>query len=93
MNSSPFRLIVSSVVVAVALLATPPSAQAAVDCTVPRGLEQQRACTVAAEGAESLRRFRDRTRAIYSIYMPDYAKAIAPKAGADFDRVKVARRS
>jgi hypothetical protein len=73
-----------------AIVATPP-ALAAVDCGAPRGIDQQRACKAAEEGVDSLRRFSERTRNIYQIYVHDYTAAIAPRAGTNDDaRIKVA---
>lgn len=73
----------------IAVLATSLPAHAAVDCTAPAGIEQRRACKAAAEGAQSLRRFRERTRTIYAIHMQDYAKAIAV---AEVNPVRVSQR-
>ena len=76
-------------VAGVAVLAALP-ARAAVDCAAAAGVEQRRACKAATEGAQSLRRFRDRTRVIYAIHLPDYANAVAT---AQPDAVRVAVRS
>jgi hypothetical protein len=94
MNPSPFRPIASSLAVSlVALAMTLPARAAPVDCAVPRGVDQQRACKAAAEGAESLRRFSERTRSIYQIYVHDYSSAVRPTLAAkDPDRVILAER-
>ena len=76
-TSLPDPPLASLLIAGLAVLATSLPAQAAVDCAAPAGVEQWRACSAAAEGMQSLRRFSERTRSIYAIYMPDYAKAVA----------------
>ena len=93
MNPNPLRPILSSLAVSLVALATTLPAHAAVDCAAPKGVEQQRACQAAAGGVESLRRFSERTRNIYQIYMQDYARAITPTVTAkDVDPTNVAER-
>jgi hypothetical protein len=94
MNRTPLRPILFPLAVALVALATTLPAHAAVDCAVPKGVEQQRACKAAAEGVESLRRFSERTRNIYQIYVHDYSSAITPTVAAkDADETKVAATS
>lgn len=80
MNASNFRSTVSSLVLSFAALAATLPAHAAVDCATPRGIEQRRACEAAAQGAQSLRRFSERTRMIYAINVRDYVVAQSPVA-------------
>jgi hypothetical protein len=49
------------------------SAHAAYRCDVPRVGGEARACAAAAQGPTELRRFIERTRAIYRFYYWDYA--------------------
>jgi hypothetical protein len=88
-TTRPLHPTASMLIAGLALLAASSAAQAAVDCAAPAGIEQRRACEAAAQGAQSLRRFRERTRTIYAIHMQDYAKAIAAAAG---EPVRVAQR-
>ena len=89
MNKSRLpHLLACTFVAGVAVIAALP-ARAAVDCAAPAGVEQRRACKAATEGAQSLRRFRDRTRTIYAIHLQDYANAVAT---AQPDAVRVAAR-
>jgi hypothetical protein len=93
MNTSPLRPILSLLAVSLVALATTLPAHAAVDCDAAKGVEQRRACKAAAEGVESLRRFSERTRNIYQIYMQDYSRAIPPTVTAnDVDPTKLAER-
>ena len=84
----PLRPLASMLITGLALATSLP-ARAAVDCTAPAGIEQRRACKAAAESVQSLRRFSERTRTIYAIHMPDYAKAIA---AAQVDPMRVSQR-
>ena len=83
------KAMASLLIAGLAVLVTSFPARAAVDCTAPAGIEQRRACKAAAEGAQSLRRFRERTRTIYAIHMQDYAKALA---AAEVDPIRVSQR-
>ena len=49
-----------------------PTAQARTKCDGPRSRVDQKACAAAAEGPDALRRFVDRTKAIYGLYFWDY---------------------
>jgi hypothetical protein len=66
----------------VALLAgvaiAPQPVLAASRCDKPNGMIEQRACAKAAEGADALRRFVERTRSIYGLYYFDFARSDAP---------------
>lgn len=61
-----------------AMLATlafaPMAAHADGKCANPNGSIEQRACAMAAAGPDTLRRFVERTRGIYSLYYWDYAR-------------------
>jgi hypothetical protein len=50
------------------------SAHAAYRCDVPRVGPEARACAMAAQGPTELRRFIERTRAIYGLYYWDYVR-------------------
>ena len=50
------------------------SAHAAYRCDVPRAGPEARACAMAAQGPIELRRFIERTRAIYGLYYWDYVR-------------------
>jgi hypothetical protein len=50
------------------------SAHAANRCDVPQVGPDARACAVAANGSTELRRFIERTRAIYALYYWDYVR-------------------
>jgi hypothetical protein len=68
-----------------------PPAQAA-DCANPQGTGEARACAKAAEGATELRRFVERTQAIYNLYVQDFRVAGETVAAAPAaDTTKVAR--
>jgi hypothetical protein len=84
------RALLSAAAAALLAIVAAPPALAAVDCSAPRGIDQQRACKAAEEGVDSLRRFSERTRNIYQIYVHDYTPAIAPRAAKDDARIKVA---
>ena len=67
------------------ILASAPltSARAAYRCDAPRVDGEARACAAAAQGPTELRRFVERTRAIYNFYYWDYAPhAVATVAPA-----------
>jgi len=83
MNSKLMRGLMSSLTLSIAgsIVAVAAHAAAA-DCAAPKGIAEQRACEAASQGPESLRRFSERTRNIYHIYVQDYDKAVAPRAAA-----------
>ena len=58
------------------------SARAAYRCDVPRVGGEARACAAAAQGPTELRRFVERTRAIYRFYYWDYAPHAQAAAAA-----------
>ena len=49
-----------------------PTAQARTKCDGPQSQVDKKACAAAAEGPDALRRFVDRTKAIYGLYFWDY---------------------
>jgi len=53
---------------------TPGIALAANKCANPQGSVERRACAMSAAGPEALRRFIYRTRGIYNLYYPDFAR-------------------
>jgi hypothetical protein len=69
------RLIVTTTLAAcvAAFALVPGLASAAGKCDNPRGVVEQRACSMAAAGPDALRRFIQRTRGIYQLHYPDYA--------------------
>ncbi|HVO89914.1 MAG TPA: hypothetical protein VMV45_15340 [Casimicrobiaceae bacterium] len=67
------RLTTLTLAVGLAIALVPGFASAANKCADPHGSIEQRACTMAAAGPDALRRFIQRTRAIYQLYYPDYA--------------------
>ena len=58
------------------------SAHAANRCDAPRVGAEAKACAAAAQGATELRRFVERTRAVYGLYYEDYAQRTQPGAVA-----------
>jgi|SRR5436190_1286968 hypothetical protein len=70
-----FNLKSAGMVAAGVVLAFAPfvSARAEYRCDVPRIGGEARACAAAAQGPTELRRFVERTRAIYGFYYWDYA--------------------
>jgi hypothetical protein len=56
----------------------------AVDCAAPKGIEESRGCAAAKQGADTLRRYVDRTRMIHNLYYWDYAPFAA---GANVSKV------
>jgi hypothetical protein len=64
---------------ATALFATlvfaPAIAHADYKCANPSGSIERRACAMAAAGPDTLRRFVERTRGIYSLYYWDYVRS------------------
>jgi hypothetical protein len=88
------RTLSRTVVVWLALVATAglalPAAAEPVDCANPRGVGQSRACAAAREGTESLRRFLQRTQAIYGLSILDFDREVRPAvAGIADDRAPV----
>jgi hypothetical protein len=86
-------LLPALVVVAIGAFAGPAGATA-VDCAKPSGHEQQRACVAAANGVHELRRFIQRTRGVYILYIQDFESrftsvAAVPEAS---DALQLARR-
>lgn len=43
-------------------------------CAVPQGPVDRKACAAAADGPDALRRFVDRTKAVYGLYFWDYVQ-------------------
>jgi hypothetical protein len=74
--SSPLLRKVLVVVAVAAIVPTP--ALAGNRCDTPNGSIEQRACAKAAEGADALRRFVERTRTIYALNYFDYARGEDP---------------
>jgi hypothetical protein len=72
-------LLTAGLIAAAAPLA---SAQAANRCDVLRVGGEAKACAAAAQGPTELRRFVERTRAIYGLYYEDYAQRTHPAAAA-----------
>lgn len=56
------------------LAAAPLVSQAAYRCDVPRVGPEARACAMARQGPDELRRFIERTRSIYGLYFYDYVQ-------------------
>jgi hypothetical protein len=73
------RLQISTAVAAsLAVLAFAPMVAHAADrCANPNGSVEERACAMAAQGPEALRRFAERTRGIYNIYFFDFVRPSA----------------
>lgn len=91
MNANRMHPLLSSLVVAMAIAS--PAHAAPADCTAPKGIEQQRACKAATGGTESLRRFAERTRGVYNIYVYDYDNAIVnTQALGKSDATRLAER-
>jgi hypothetical protein len=82
-------LVTAGLIVAAAPLA---SAYAANRCDVPRVGGEAKACAAAAQGPTELRRFVERTRAVYGLYYEDYAQRsqAAAAAAASQDSSKAA---
>ena len=57
-----------------AMAFAPTAAQASYKCASPSGSIDVRACAMAAAGPDTLRRFVERTRGIYSLYYWDYVR-------------------
>jgi len=73
MNARP-SLSVGILALVATLASSSPPAQAASRCDDPQTAVDRRACSFAAQGPDALRRFVERTRAIYALYYPDYAR-------------------
>jgi hypothetical protein len=58
-----------------AIAFAPTGAQAAYKCANPNGSIERRACEMAAAGPDTLRRFVERTRGIYSLYYWDFVRS------------------
>jgi len=58
------------------------SAYAATRCDLPHTGPDARACAAAAQGPTELRRFIERTRAVYGLYYEDYARSAKPSIAA-----------
>lgn len=72
MNRFPVHAVASAALLAAMAFATTPGL-AASRCDNPNGRIEQRACAKAAESAQALRRFVERTRMIYALYYYDFA--------------------
>lgn len=70
--------------ISASLVAQP--AQARGKCDAPQNRIDVRACAAAAEGPDTLRRFVERTRAIYGLYFWDYVQDDVPKPLTDKGR-------
>jgi hypothetical protein len=64
----------AATVLLAAIAFAPAAANADYKCANPSGSVEQRACAMAAAGPDTLRRFVERTRGIYSLYYWDYAQ-------------------
>lgn len=72
------RLHLCTAAASLAVLAFAPMAAQADDrCANPNGSVEARACAMAAQGPETLRRFVERTRGIYNLYFFDFARPSA----------------
>ena len=69
--------------VALAGILCAPSAFAAYRCDNPAGIADRRACAYAAQGPDALRRFIERTRAVYGLYYWDYVRPMSNGRAAD----------
>lgn len=69
----PLIALAAAIVLATTLV--PPAHSAAVDCANPQGTGQARACEKAALGPTELRRFIERTQAIYLLSIRDFSVA------------------
>lgn len=58
------------------------SAHAATRCDLPHTGPDARACAAAGQGSTELRRFIERTRAVYGLYYEDYAGTEKPSIAA-----------
>lgn len=88
------RIAFTTAVAAMFVVATFGSApaRAAGKCERPQGVGEQRACAMAAQGNETLRRFVERTRPIYTLYYFDFAHD-EPQAAASAAPAQVAAAS
>jgi hypothetical protein len=68
----PLIALAAAIVLATTLV---PPAHSAVNCADPQGTGQVRACEKAAQGATELRRFIERTQAIYQLSWRDFQVA------------------
>ena len=69
--NKPISIIASGILLAAAAM---PAFGA--DCSAPAGFIEAKACAAARNGIDALRQFASRTRMIYGIHLPDYAKAL-----------------
>jgi hypothetical protein len=69
----PLIALAAAIVLATTLV--PPAHSAVVDCANPQGIGEARACEKAAQGANELRRFIERTQAIYLLSYQDFRVA------------------
>lgn len=70
MNAMRQALLGISVGISASLMAV--TAEGRTKCDVPQSQVDRKACVAAAEGPDALRRFVDRTKAIYGLYFWDY---------------------
>ena len=92
-NTTVKRTTAIAMVAAAALLglASVP-AFAAVDCANPQGIGQKRACEIAPQGSNELRRFVERTSSIYLLSYNDFSDYVPARTAASEPNVKVASR-
>jgi hypothetical protein len=81
-NSLRLPVIALAAGITFAVMFVPPARAA--DCANPQGTGIERACAKAAEGATELRRFVERTQAIYQLSVYDFhAAAAEPRAARE----------
>jgi len=79
-HTTLFKAATLALVTGAAIPSSP--AFAAYRCDNPTAPFDLRACAIAAQGPDALRRYIERTRGIYSLYFFDYARVGAPAVAA-----------
>jgi hypothetical protein len=85
MNTVSRKLLYTSVFVLVAATAATASA-APVDCAKPSDRAEAGACAAAAQGVAELRQFIWRKRAVFTLYIYDFDRAVKPYAANEPER-------
>ena len=84
MNPNNRNLLAAFALLAAAAAA--PAHAGAVDCAKPKDRGEARGCQAAAQGVDALRQFVHRSRAVYNLYVLDFASAVPLRVATETDK-------
>jgi hypothetical protein len=84
MNPTTRNLLAAFALVTAATAA--PAHAGAVDCAKPKDRGEARGCEAAVQGVDALRQFVHRSRAVYNLYIMDFASAVPVKVATEDKR-------